>query len=73
MSDSEQAPKKSLNPLSYVGSTLAAAFGVQSSKNRERDFQDGKAIHFIATGIIATVLFVGGMYLLVKLILDNAR
>ena len=73
MSDSEQAPKKSLNPLSYIGSTLAAAFGVQSSKNRERDFQDGKAIHFIAAGIIATLLFIGGMYLLVQLILDNAR
>jgi hypothetical protein len=73
MNKSEQAPKRRLNPLSYIGSTLAAAFGVQSSKNRERDFEEGKAIHFIATGIIFTLLFIGGMYLLVGLILDNAR
>lgn len=41
-----------------LGSTLAAAFGVQSSKNRQRDFTHGKASHFILMGIGFTVVFV---------------
>ncbi len=41
-----------------LGSTLAAAFGVQSSQNRERDFSQGKASHFIIMGIAVTLIFV---------------
>lgn len=41
-----------------LGSTLAAAFGVQSSKNRERDFSQGKASHFIFMGIALTLVLV---------------
>lgn len=39
-------------------SVLAAGFGVQSSKNRERDFKQGNAITFVVVGLIATILFV---------------
>ena len=31
--------------------------GVQSRKNKERDFTEGKPIHFIVGGLIGTVLF----------------
>ncbi len=55
-----------------VGSTLASAFGVQSRRNRERDFRLGKASHFIVAGIVFTVLFVLGMILFVNLILSTA-
>jgi len=41
-----------------LGSTLAAAVGVQSSKNRKRDFTYGKPIHFILMGIVFTALFI---------------
>ena len=41
-----------------LSSTLAAAFGVQSSKNRQRDFTKGKPIHFIFMGIAVTLIFV---------------
>ena len=41
-----------------LGSTLAAAVGVQSSENRKRDFTHGKPLHFIGMGIAFTVLFV---------------
>ena len=40
--------------LQIIQSTLAAAIGVQSKKNRERDFQEGNAGTFIAAGIIFT-------------------
>lgn len=61
-------------PLSFremLGSTLAAAAGVQSSKNRQRDFTRGKASHFIYMGIGFTALFVLVMIGIVTLILKN--
>ncbi len=44
--------------LQMLQSVLAAAFGVQSGKNRARDFTHGKPSHFIALGILFTTLFV---------------
>ncbi|MBK6738003.1 MAG: DUF2970 domain-containing protein [Haliea sp.] len=38
---------------------FAAGLGVQSSKNRERDFEQGRLGVFIATGIVFTLLFIG--------------
>jgi hypothetical protein len=45
-------------PVKIIRSTLAAAIGVQSKKNRERDFEEGNAGAFIAAGIIFTALFI---------------
>ena len=59
-------------PLTFwqmLGSTLAAAVGVQSSRNRHRDFTRGKASHFIFMGIAFTAIFVLAMIGLVSLIL----
>jgi hypothetical protein len=55
-----------------IGSVLASFFGVQSSKNRERDFKHGKAAHFIVVGLLATAAFVGLVILLVRLALHQA-
>lgn len=52
-------------------SVLASAFGVQSSKNRERDFAKGNPVHFIMVGILFTVIFVVGMVLLVNTIITQ--
>ena len=41
-----------------IKSVLAAALGVQNSKNRERDFTHGNPIVFIFGGLIFTVVFV---------------
>ena len=38
---------RSLGPLQVAGSVLAAAFGVQSSKNRERDFKEGRFLPWL--------------------------
>jgi len=62
----------SLSPWQIVGSTVASAFGVQSSRNRERDFSRGKASHFIIAGVVFTVLFVLGVILVVNLVLSAA-
>ena len=52
-------------------STLAAAFGVQTKKNHERDFQQGKIGHYIAAGIIFTLIFIFAIIALVKLALSQ--
>jgi len=39
-------------------SVLSAFFGVQSNRNRERDFTHGKLGHFVLVGLVATTLFV---------------
>ena len=44
--------------LQVVGSTLAALCGIQSQKNRERDFTQGNAKVFIVVGAILTAFFV---------------
>lgn len=54
-----------------VLSTMAAAIGVQSSKNRERDFKGGSIKTYIAAGIIFTGLFVLTLVLVVKTVLGN--
>jgi hypothetical protein len=50
-------------------SVLAAAFGVQSGKNRARDFSQGKPGQFIAIGLVFTLLFVLLLVVVVKLVL----
>ena len=54
-----------------LASVLAAAFGVQSSKNRERDFSRGRPLHFIILGILFTVVFVLAVIAVVRLVLSN--
>lgn len=44
--------------LRIIASTMAGAFGVQSQKNRERDFKHGNIWVFVVSGIFFTVLFI---------------
>jgi hypothetical protein len=64
--------EKSLNPLQVVSSVMAAGLGVQSSKNRERDFKQGRLGVFIAAGIIFTLLFIGTVFTVVQLVLKGS-
>lgn len=68
----EESPQEKLNPLQVISSVFAAGLGVQSSKNRERDFKQGRIGVFIAAGIIFTLLFMGGVFTVVQLVLRNA-
>ena len=52
--------------LRVVKSTLAAAIGVQSKENRERDFEEGNAGTFIVAGVLFTVLFVATIVVVVS-------
>ena len=63
---------KKPNFLQVIGSVLAAFFGVQNSKNRERDFKHGNHRHFIIAGVVLTAVFVLSVFALVQMVLKNA-
>ena len=67
--EQEQPDSRPLSFLELLQSTAAAAFGVQSSRNRKRDFSRGKASHFIIMGIAFTALFALTLYGVVQLVL----
>jgi len=52
-----------------IQSTLAAAIGVQSKKNRERDFEEGSACAYIIAGIVFTALFVATVLTVVQAVI----
>ena len=68
MSDNPQQQQKPPGLKALLQSVLAAALGVQSSKNRERDFTDGKASHFIVAGIVFTFIFIATVATIVNLV-----
>jgi hypothetical protein len=68
----EQQETKGLGAMQVVSSVFAAGLGVQSSRNRERDFRQGSAGTFIVAGIIFTALFIGAVLTVVKLVLAGA-
>ena len=65
------AAKKGTGFGNILLSALAALFGVQSEKNRERDFQQGKPTDFIVVGIFGVFFLIFGVILLVKWVLRD--
>lgn len=62
------ASKQKIGLLAVAKSTLAAATGVQSNKNRERDFTHGNIKVYVAAGIIFTLLFISTVIATVRLV-----
>ena len=70
-SDSPAAPAvenltRSLSWADTLRSGLLAGLGVQSSSNRERDFQQGSVMRFVAVGVGLTAAFALSLLFLVK-------
>ena len=55
-----------MNLLNYIISILQAFLGVQSSENRDRDFDQGNPIIFVVLAIALTSMFVAGLFLFVN-------
>ncbi len=64
--------QKKITPFSFMGSIIAAWFGVQTKANRERDFEQGKLHHFVIGGITFAVLFVLFVVGIVKVVMHFA-
>ena len=58
MNDKDKDSQEKLSLIDVALSTCAAAFGVQSSKNRKRDFSKGNPLIFLVSGVIFTIAFV---------------
>lgn len=58
------APKPSV--IHIIISTLAAAVGVQSNRNRERDFAANNLYVYVAAGILFATIFIGGLIIWVR-------
>jgi hypothetical protein len=66
--NSDAAPKPP-NFLQIMLSVIAAAFGVQTGKNYERDFTTGSPLPYIVGGVVFTALFVLTIVGVVSLVL----
>ncbi len=69
--EKQAQPKQQPTLWEVIKSVLASFLGVQSNKNRERDFQHGKPMHFIVVGLMMTVIFILLIWGLVKLVLGG--
>jgi hypothetical protein len=64
--------KDKMSYLTTMKSIAAAFFGVQSNKNRERDFSQGKLSHFIVVGIMGVIIFIAVLVTVVALVIPSA-
>lgn len=85
MTDPQQEPTEQENPdqapsgenqrpslLQVVWSIIAALFGVQSARNRERDFRHGKAGDYILVYVILVIALVIAVIAVVSAVLRSA-
>ena len=68
----ERSPLRRLSLFALLQSIFAAALGVQSAQNRERDFSNGNFWVFVAAGMLATALFIGTVVTVVSLVTRGA-
>jgi len=57
--------------MQVIKSVLAAAAGIQSNENRERDFKHGSLSSYIIAGLVFTILFVLLISFLVSKVTGN--
>ena len=67
-----ESPEKPPTFSQVLHSVMAAAFGVQSAKNRTRDFTHGKPGQFLLLGLLFTGVFALTLFAIVKLVLHFA-
>lgn len=73
MRDEEESTERGGTGFFAVMQSVGAAMiGVQSSKNKERDFTQGKPIHFIIGGLVGTLIFLLVIWLLVKYLIATS-
>lgn len=71
-SNERQEPEESKPGLFHlIASVLAGAIGVQSNKNRERDFQAGDFKKFVIGGLVFTILFILTLVTIVNIVLGS--
>ena len=72
MTDPDKKDEKKPGPLQVVGSVISAAFGVQSSRNRERDFQHGCFRNYVIAAVGFVMVFIVVVFSVVQMVLKSA-
>jgi len=72
MNSPTEPPLKKPTLLQVFGSVLSAIFGVQNSKNRERDFSRGDPKQFAIVYVIIVITIVLTMVTIVRTVLHFA-
>lgn len=70
--DEQGQPEKRPNALQVIWSVIAALFGVQSQKNRDRDFRKGDPRDYIVVYVVLVIVLVAGMIMVVNAVLESA-
>ena len=70
--EQQEQEKNSPGMLKVLFSVLAAMIGIQSDKNRERDFETGHIGNYIFVGIIVVAIFIFSLISIVNGILEDA-
>ena len=73
MTSPEKNDDQKPGPLQVIGSVISAAFGVQSSRNRERDFQHGRFRNYVIAALGFVVVFIVAVFSVVQLVLNGAN
>jgi len=68
----ENKEQKPPGIFDVILSVLAAMVGIQSDKNRKRDFEKGRMSHYIFVGIVLVAIFVFTLISIVNGILEEA-
>lgn len=71
-SGQETGGRKGTGLINIIKSTAAAACGIQTKANRERDFENGKPSTFIIAGLVFVTIFILSMYGIVQLVMSFA-
>lgn len=67
----EQPDSQRPNLLQVIWSVIAALFGVQSDRNRQRDFRQGRASDYIVVYVLLVIALVAGMIGVVIAVLNS--
>jgi hypothetical protein len=70
-SDHDDKKPSQVSTLDVVISVFRAWFGVQTEKNRQRDFSSNDPTPFIIAGIIFTLVMIVGVIIAVKMALSG--
>jgi len=68
---SDNNDKENVTFLQVISSVGAAMFGVQTDKNRQRDFKKGKLWHYVVGGLLFAVVFIAILVVIVKMALSD--
>jgi uncharacterized membrane protein YesL len=67
-----QPEQQEITPFTVLGSVFRSWFGVQTEKNRQRDFSSNNPTPFIIAGIIFVIAMVVGVIIVVNIALSTA-